>query len=51
MNVNGEKLEQILERVIYEITRQPVSVAILGKEISVNLAGLRFHFEMFEMEE
>lgn len=47
----GDRVEQILERVIEGITARPVSVAVLGSEISVNIGGVQHRFDMEDILE
>lgn len=51
MELRGEKLEEALEAAIHKITGEPVSVAVLGPEISVNINGVLHHFIVSDSEE
>lgn len=46
MEVNTEELENALEIIIGVIVGFPVSVAILGSEISVNICGNLYNFDL-----
>ena len=46
MEIMGFELECLLDQVIAEITGKSVSVAVLGKEVSVNVEGHLYHFNI-----
>lgn len=46
MKLEGEALEAVLEAVIEGITGLSTSVAVLGDEISVNVSGTQYRFDV-----
>ena len=50
-NISGEKLELVLEDVLGRITDLPISVAVLGSEISININGVLYNFVVDQRRE